>query len=513
MLRSSGGPGVDVLPDAVVGHLDDGAGHQVRVDHRVHGPVLETPRSRDPKAGGAVLVTPVREHRRPESRVPQPPVRVDGGAADRGQRPKVGDDAADDLQAHLARQLRVVGVGHEGVLSPAEVGEVVGHAGKRSRVVAQRLDRLLPAPPEADVVVAARGRDPHEGLGHEAGDEVVLARDLGADLAVGGEAVRGAQRVVEREVEFQLPRRVLVVALDHVEPHRPRVLDGPQVHRPQALELVDVVAVGVREPAVGLAVRAALEPHHLRLGAVAQVQPAVLGLELLMDATEVAAAVRGEERARVLALLPVAEQRAPQPRHPLVPGELAEGLRLRDAHQLLVLRAVAQVLAVAVEEEVDRRAVDELEAPLGDALPVVGGDPLAADSAGDRHELEVQVLDAEPVDHLSDLPDLIGPSGCFHEAFDVHRHSSALPRSPVVVSPLAVAGLQWNHDQFNTKTQPIYRDWYPESAMAGTLSRVAAPESSCWPHVRRGRSGRLRAGSRRWVRIPGGRPLDSRESE
>ena len=63
----------------------------------------------------------------------------------------------------------------------------------------------------------------------------MLARDLGADLAVGGEAVRGAQGVVEGEVELQLPRCVLVVALDHVEPHRPRVLDGPQVHRPRRL--------------------------------------------------------------------------------------------------------------------------------------------------------------------------------------------------------------------------------------------------------------------------------------
>ena len=263
------------------------------------------------------------------------------------------------------------------------------------------------------------------------------ARDLGADLTVGGEAVRGAERIVEGEVELKLPRRVLVVALDHVEPHRARVLDDPQVHGPQTLELVDVVAVRIREAAVRLPVRAALEPHHLRLGPVAEVQPVVVGLELLVDAAEVTAAVRGEERTGCLALLAVAEQGAPQARHPLVPRKLAEGLRLRDADQLLLVRTVAEVFAVAVEEEVDRRPVDELEAPRGNALPVVGGDALAADAAGDRHELKVQVLDPEPVDHLANLPNLAGSPGRFHEAFDVHRHSSGLLQVSQVVAVAA----------------------------------------------------------------------------
>ena len=418
--------GVDVVADAVVGRLDDRTGHQVRIDHGVDRPVLEPPGCRDAKTRGAVLVAPVREHRRPEPRVPQPPVRVDGGAADRGQRPEMGDDAADDLQADLARHLRIVGVGHEGVLAAGEVGEVALHARQRFPVLAERLDRLRPAPPEADVVVAARRRHAHERLRHEARDEVELARDLGADLAVCGESIRGAQRIVEREVELELAGRVFVVALDHVEAHRARVLDGAQIHRAQALELVDVVAVRIREAAVGLAVRAALEPHHLRLGAVTQVQPVVLGLELLVDSAQVAAAVRSQERAGVLALLAVAEQRAPQPGHALVPGELAERFRLRYADELLVLRAVAEILAVPVEEEVDGCAVDELEAPLGNALPMVGGNSLAADATRDRHELQVQVLDAELIDLRSDLPDHVGPSGRFHEAFDVHRHSGVL---------------------------------------------------------------------------------------
>ena len=149
-------------------------------------------------------------------------------------------------------------------------------------------------------------------------------------------------------------------------------------------------------------------------------------LELFVDAAQVAAAVRGQERARLLALLAVAEQRAPQPCDPLVPRELAERLGLGNADQLLVLRSVAEIFAVPIDEEIDGRAVDELEATFGDALPVIGRNALAANAAGNRYELQVEVIDAESVDHLADLAYLVRPSGGFHEAFDVHRHSAGL---------------------------------------------------------------------------------------
>ena len=58
-----------------------------------------------------------------------------------------------------------------------------------------------------------------KGLRHEAGDHVELAGDLGADLPIGGEPVGGAQAVVEHQVEFELARRVLMIALDHVQAH------------------------------------------------------------------------------------------------------------------------------------------------------------------------------------------------------------------------------------------------------------------------------------------------------
>ena len=60
----------------------------------------------------------------------------------------------------------------------------------------------------------------------------------------------------------------------------------------------------------GVAVVVQLQPHHLRLGAGAEVQAGRL-LEVGLLADEVAAAVGGQKRARVLALLAVAEALAP----------------------------------------------------------------------------------------------------------------------------------------------------------------------------------------------------------
>ena len=66
-----------------------------------------------------------------------------------------------------------------------------------------------------------------------------------ADLAERGEVVGGPLRAVEAEVELDLARRVLVVALDHVEPELLPVLDHLVDDRLELGELVDVVAVGL----------------------------------------------------------------------------------------------------------------------------------------------------------------------------------------------------------------------------------------------------------------------------
>src|SRR5947208_7997698 len=91
--------------------------------------------------------------------------------------------------------------------------------------------------------------------------------------------------------------------------------------------------------------------------------------ELVLDAAQVAAAIRGEEATRVLAILTVAETRAPHARDLGVPRQRHERLRLRDADQLPGLRAIADVVAVPVREQVRRRPINELEALAGDALP------------------------------------------------------------------------------------------------------------------------------------------------
>ena len=216
--------------------------------------------------------------------------------------------------------------------------------------------------------MAAIGRDAHERLAHEAGDDAELARHLRADLPVGREPVGGAQRVVEGEIELELAGRILVIALDHVEAHLPAIFDHPHIDRAQALELVDVVAIGIGVAAVRLAVLVLLQPHHLRLGAVPELQ-AVFLLELVVDAAEIAASVGGQEGAGLHSAPRDCGTACTNARHPLVPGQLHEGLGLGNADQLRRLRTVAEILAAPVDEQIHGGAVDELEALLRPPIP------------------------------------------------------------------------------------------------------------------------------------------------
>ena len=122
------------------------------------------------------------------------------------------------------------------------------------------------------------------GLGMKHGEGAELPAHLTADLAVGGEAVGGLVGVVEHEVQLELARCVLVVALDHVEVHGASVLHDLVDQRLQLAELVDVVAVRLGLALDGrLAVGVDLQPHHLGLGTRAKVQSGVLR-ELRVDA-------------------------------------------------------------------------------------------------------------------------------------------------------------------------------------------------------------------------------------
>jgi hypothetical protein len=83
-------------------------------------------------------------------------------------------------------------------------------------------------------------------------------------------------------------------------------------------------------------------------------------------------------------------------------------------------------LTAAVDEQVDRCAVDELEALLGNAFPVIGGDSFADDAAGDGYELQVKVFDAQLVDQSPHLFDVLGAAVGADEFFDVHFLRSQL---------------------------------------------------------------------------------------
>src|SRR5665811_310416 len=230
------------------------------------------------------------------------------------------------------------------------------------------------------------------------------------------------RQVVEHPVQLKLTGRVLVVALDHVEAHLAGILHDLHVDRAQALELVDVVAIRIGVAAIRLAVLILLQPHHLGLGAHAQLQTVVLCLEILVEAAKIAAAIRGEEPTRILLFLAVAEQRAVHARDPLVPGQLHEGLWIGNADKLGRLGTVAEIFAMAVEEQIDRGAIDELKALLGDALPMIGWNALAHDAARDRHELQIEILDPELVDLAANFLDALLTFRIVYIAFDIHRH-------------------------------------------------------------------------------------------
>ena len=226
------------------------------------------------------------------------------------------------------------------------------------------------------------------------------------------------------------PGRVLVVALDHVEAHLAGVLEDLVDERLQLGELVDVVAVRLGHALDGgLALGVGLEPHHLGLAADAELEPGGGG-ELVVNPVQVAAAVRGEEGAAVDLLLAAAEQGAEHPGDSRVPGKRTEGVDVGKPDQLARLGPVADVVAPAVDEQVGRRPVDELEPLAGDRLPVWRRHALAHDAARDRDELVVDVGDPLGVDaapHVRDefLATLLGD-----EALEIrHRYPPHNPRS------------------------------------------------------------------------------------
>ena len=129
--------------------------------------------------------------------------------------------------------------------------------------------------------------------------------------------------------------------------------------------------------------------------------------------------------AGILLLLAVAKTGAENPRHALVPRQLHEGLGIGNADQLRGLGAVADVVLVPIDVQIRGRTIDQLEAALGDALPMIGRNALADDASGHRDELAVEVLDAQLVDLLAHLLDEIAPA-----RRHLHGHPNQSLRSP-----------------------------------------------------------------------------------
>ena len=412
---------IEAVVEPVIHRCQQRRAHEVRVYHRVDRAIFKPARRGDPQTRGAVLEAPIGEDRRPEARIPETAIGVDGRGTNGRERLQVMDHAADGLEPFGARHLRVVIIGHERILAAFHIHVVVFHARQVVGVVTDFHELVLTPAPERHIVVTAGGRHAHEGLGHEAGEDTVFPRDLRTDLAVCCQTVGIAQHVIEHPVQFELTRRILVVPLDHVEAHLAGIADHLHGHRAQAFELVDVVAIGFGVARARLAVFVEFQPHHFRLGANAQLG-AVLGGEVFVQAAQVAAAIRCQVRTRIYFFFAVAEERAKETPNLRCPGQLHEGFRLRDADKLGGLRSVAQVIARTGGEQVHGGAVDQLEAFLSHSFPMVGRNAFAHDLTGDRNELQVKIFDPQLIDLRTYLLDLFVPALGLYKLFNVHGH-------------------------------------------------------------------------------------------
>ena len=206
--------------------------------------------------------------------------------------------------------------------------EVAAAVGERCWAVRIVEDVVAVVVDQCEVVVVTVCCDASERLRHEGRQQVVLAANRGADLAVGSDVVGRLDRAVEAEVQLQLAGGVLVVAVAHVEAHLLAVFDNVEQHRTQFLELVDVVAVRLRHAYGRLARKRLAQPHHLWLDADQEVQ-AKLVFKALHNLLEVLARISVEALAR-LSVVTVTEDS----RYARLPGKHLEGVKVGDCREL-----------------------------------------------------------------------------------------------------------------------------------------------------------------------------------
>ena len=303
------------------------------------------PGRRDAQRGGAVLEAPVGEDRRPEARVPEPAVRVDGRGRDRRS------------ARRGARGCRRSPRGRSG--SACCWSSVSG----MNAFSSPRQSEMLWWQPLAET--------PMNGFGMKHG-KAPSSRPTCLQTWRNVERL-SAVFSARSKLKFSSiwPGRVLVVALDHVEPERLPVLDHLVDDRLQLAELVDVVAVRLRD-ALMSGVPSSFSFSHIISGSVpARRCSPVACSNSRLDPLQVAAAVGGEEASRGSRAPRGCGSRCTRRARPCDPRAAPRRCRAPGMpDELGRLGAVADVVAVPVGEEVRGRAVDELEALRGHALPV-----------------------------------------------------------------------------------------------------------------------------------------------
>ena len=212
---------------------------EVRIDDRIGQLQLEASAGTDAHAAAAIVESPVNTRWGELPGVPVALVGVDRTAVDRHGLRRVGEETTERMLGGLG----------DVQFAPIRLGKGV-----------------LPVLPKRQVVMAAIAHDADLGLRHERDLNPELSRHLYADLAVRQQAIGSPVGTVVHEIQFDLPS-ILVVSLDHVDPHREGVADHTLVDLAGQLERAGVVRrahAGAGDRVVPLAL-----PGHLRLRATA----------------------------------------------------------------------------------------------------------------------------------------------------------------------------------------------------------------------------------------------------
>ena len=184
------------------------------------------------------------------------------------------------LKTNLAWHLWIACIRHESILSFAAVSKHVIHS--RKDIVVEFVNTFTSTFPKRNIGMTSGSRNTHEGLGHEAGNQVVLSRYLGANLPVGRKPVWITHYIIKSPVQLKLTGSIFVITLNHVQSHCMTVLNYLQEYRSQRLKLIYMVAIWFWKTTIGFSIFSSLEPHHFRLSTHTEIH-FVLILKFIME--------------------------------------------------------------------------------------------------------------------------------------------------------------------------------------------------------------------------------------